>query len=102
MSDKDTDSRWDEAAREKALEERDNKPVLEFDFEKYVVHQVHLHEMGEINTAVFISNVCEAVDIMENEEACAEQIMQLEDQWKQLDNRQRTCTLQLRKLMMGL
>ena len=86
-------------AHEKALEKRDNKPVLKFDFEKYVVHQVHSYECGELDNTDLIERICIAVDMMEHEETLAKKIMDLEDQLKPLVNRQNACTLELRKLM---
>ena len=53
MSKFDRDSRIDEAEREKALEERDNKPVLEWDLKTYVIRQVHSYECGELSLTMF-------------------------------------------------
>ena len=99
MSAKDTDSRWDEAAREKALEERDNKPVLEFDFEKYVRKQIRLLDDKQISVAEFTGSMLTLECLVEDFNSANTEIAQLLARSKQIELVRSQCKMQLRKLM---
>ena len=99
MSAKDIDSRWDEAAREKALEERDNKPVLEFDFKRYVIQRIELLDDCEITNAEFIASMLELQCLISDLDAANATIAECLEQSKRAELVRNRCKFQLRKLM---
>jgi len=99
MSETDTDSRLDEAAREKMLEERDNKSVLEFDFKKYVMHQIRLLDEYEITTAEFVGSMLSLQCLVGDLDAANTEMAQLLVRSKQVEYVRSRCKMQLRKLM---
>ena len=102
MSGPDYDTRFEEAAREKWLEERDNKPVLEFDFEKYVRYQIRLLCDRQIDYTEFATALCEVENLLHNLESANAEIAYYLEQSKKEELTRTQCKFKLRKLMEGL
>ena len=99
MSGPDYDTRFEEAAREKWLEERDNKPVLEFDFKRYVIQRIELLDECEINTAEFVASMFELQCLISDLDAANAEIAELLAQSKRVELIRARCNFQLRRLM---
>ena len=99
MSDTDTDSRWNKAAREKWLEERDNKPVLEFNLQKYLLQRIRLLNDYEITNAEFISSMLELQCLISDLDAANATIAECLEQSKRAELVRNHCKFQLRRLM---
>ena len=99
MSGPDYDTRFEEAAREKWLEERDNKPVLEFDFQRYVIQRIKLLEEKELTIPEFIMSMCELNCLIADLDAANVVIAECLAQSKQAELIRNRCKFQLRKLM---
>ena len=99
MSGPDYDTRFEEAAREKWLEERDNKPVLEFDFKRYVIQRIELLDDCEITNAEFIASMLELQCLISDLDAANAEIAELLAQSKRVELIRARCKFQLRRLM---
>ena len=114
MSVKDYDSRWNEGSdvgesvsssgarpdeREQWLEERDNKPVLEFNFQRYVIQRIELLDDCEITNAEFIASMFSLQCLISDLDAANAVIAECLAQSKGAELVRNRCKLQLRKLM---
>ena len=99
MSGPDYDTRFEEAARERALEERDNKPVLEFDFQRYVIQRIELLDQSELTIAEFVGSMFSLQCLISDLDAANAVIAECLEQSKRAELIRNRCKLQLRKLM---
>ena len=99
MSGPDYDTRFEEAARERALEERDNKPVLEFNFQRYVIQRIELLDERELTNAEFVNSMVALKDVLSDLDAANATIAECLEQSKRAELVRNRCKLQLRKLM---
>ena len=87
------------STREKALEERDNKPVSEFDFEKYVRKQIRLLDDKQISVAEFTGSMLTLECLVEDFNSANAEIAELLARSKQIELVRSRCKMQMRKLM---
>jgi len=99
MSGPDYDTRFEEAAREKWLEERDNKPVLEFDFQRYVIQRIKLLDQSELTIAEFVGSMFSLQCLISDLDAANAVIAECLEQSKRAELVRNRCKFQLRKLM---
>ena len=99
MSGPDYDTRFEEAAREKWLEERDNKPVLEFDFQRYVIQRIELLDQSELTIAEFVGSMFSLQCLISDLDAANAVIAECLEQSKRAELVRNRCKFQLRKLM---
>ena len=99
MSGPDYDTRFEEAAREKWLEERDNKPVLEFDFQRYVIQRIELLDQSELTIAEFVGSMFSLQCLISDLDAANATIAECLEQSKRAELVRNRCKFQLRRLM---
>ena len=87
------------STREKALEERDNKPVSEFDFQRYVIQRIELLDQSDLTIAEFVGSMLSLQCLISDLDAANAVIAECLEQSKRAELIRNRCKLQLRKLM---
>ena len=108
MSAKDYDSRWNEGADDvgesvsasgSRPDERDNKPVLEFDCQRYVLHRIRLLNNNKITNAEYVGSMLSLEILLVDLDTSNTRIAKLLAQSKKDELVRSRCKMQLRKLM---